>query len=240
MTQTTPVDLVSIKEKLIEKLTPSGWAHKLRGFVKSSEFDTILESLYVEREDGKRFTPPLKDVFKAFYECPEKDLKVVIIGQDPYPHFGVADGLAFSCGNTQKPQPSLKNIFEAIDLTVYQGVPQEHNPDLTRWANQGVLLLNSALTTQVDKVGTHYAIWQDFVMYLVDMLNLTSSGLIFILLGTKAQELESVIGQNHYVLKASHPASAAYTKTTWECNDVFNEVNRILTKNNGSDFQIIW
>jgi uracil-DNA glycosylase len=207
MTQT--VDLAEIKCKLIEKLGPSGWATKLRGFIQSSDFDKILENLLKERDNGKRFTPPLKQVFRAFEECPEKDLKIVMIGQDPYPHMGVADGIAFSCGLTMKPQPSLKNMFEAIEKTVYQEFPTHQDPDLTRWANQGILMLNSALTTQMDKVGTHYHIWQDFIIYVLDMLSLTNSGLIFILFGAKAQELESVIGQNHYILKASHPASAA-------------------------------
>lgn len=238
MTQT--VDLAEIKCKLVEKLTPSGWATKLRGFIQSSDFDKIMEALLDQRDQGKRFTPPLKYVFRAFEECPEKNLKIVMIGQDPYPHMGVADGIAFSCGLTQKPQPSLKNMFEAIEETVFQGYPTHQNPDLTRWANQGILMLNSALTTQMDKVGTHYHIWQDFIMYVLDMLSLTNSGLIFILFGAKAQELESVIGQNHYILKASHPASAAYTKTTWDCNDVFNKANEILAKNNGPQYKIDW
>lgn len=238
MTQT--VDLAEIKCKLIEKLTPSGWATKLRGFIMSSDFDKILDNLVQERDAGKRFTPPLKYTFRAFEECPEKELKVVMIGQDPYPHMGVADGIAFSCGLTGKTQPSLKNMFEAIEETVFQGYPTHQDPDLTRWANQGVLMLNSALTTQIDKVGTHYNIWKDFIMYVLDMLSLTNSGLIFVLLGAKAQELESVIGQNHYILKASHPASAAYTKTVWDCNDIFNKTNEILAKNNGPQYKIQW
>jgi uracil-DNA glycosylase len=238
MTQT--VDLAEIKCKLIEKLTPSGWATKLRGFIQSSDFDKILEGLLQERDMGRRFTPPLKYVFRAFQDCPEKELKIVMIGQDPYPHFGVADGIAFSCGLTGKPQPSLKNMFEAIEETVFQGYPSHQDPDLTRWSKQGILLLNTALTTQVDKVGTHYDIWKDFIMYVLDMLSLTNSGLIFMLLGAKAHELESVIGQNHYILKASHPASAAYTKTVWDCNDIFNKANEILKKNNGPQYKIQW
>lgn len=234
------VNLQEIKTKLIEKLTPSGWTAKLRGFIQSSDFDKILQSLYDEREAGKRFTPPLKQVFRAFEECPEKDLKIIMIGQDPYPHLGVADGLAFSCSNTLKSQPSLQNIFSAIEHTVCQEWPTHQDPDLTRWANQGILLLNSALTCQVDKVGSHYNIWTPFIMYLIDMLSLTNSGLIFILLGAKAQELEAIIGPNHYILKASHPASASYTKTVWDCNDIFNEANKIIEKNNGKPYHIRW
>lgn len=237
---TQSVDLEEIKVKLIEKLKPSGWSVKLKSFIYSSEFDKILETLYTEREAGRRFTPPLKQVFRAFEECPVDQLKVVVIGQDPYPHIGVADGLAFSCGNTQKPQPSLQQIFNAVEKTVYQEYPTYQNPDLTRWANQGVLLLNRALTCQVDKVGSHYPIWHDFVMYVIDMLSLTNSGLIFCLLGQKAQELEGSISASHYILKASHPASASYSKTDWDCNDLFNEANRIIEKNNGPMFKIDW
>ena len=236
MTQT--VDLQQIKAKLIEKLQPSGWATKLRGFVMSSDFDKIIETLYNERESGKRFTPPLKHVFRAFEECPLDSLKVVIVGQDPYPYLGVADGIAFSCGLTQKPQPSLQQIFQALSRTIPDA--NTDNPDLTRWANQGVLLLNSALTCQVDKPATHQHIWHDFMMYLIDILTLSNSGLIFCLLGKQAQELESVITPAHYILKASHPASASYSGGTWDCNDIFNKVNVILTENNGPSHIINW
>jgi len=238
---TQSVDLDEIRVKLIEKLKPSGWALKLKGFIHGSEFENILKSLYDERLLGKRFTPPLNKVFRAFIECPLDKLSVVIVGQDPYPFLGVADGIAFSCGNTMKPQPSLQNMFKAIDLTVHENaLDSVHDPDLTRWANQGVLLLNKALTCQVDKVGSHYSIWNDFIMYVLDMLSLTNSGLVFCLLGSKAQELESMISDSHYIIKASHPASAGYSKSQWDCNDLFNEVNKIIEQNNGSSYKIKW
>lgn len=237
---TEQVNLEEIKLKLIEKLKPSGWANKLKGFVQSSDFDKILEVLYKLKEEGKRFTPPLKQVFRAFEECPHDKLKVIIIGQDPYPHLGVADGLAFSCGNTNKIQPSLKNIFDAIESTVYQEFPTHQDPDLKRWANQGVLLLNSALTCQIDKVGSHYAIWKDFIAYTMDILNYTDTGLTFVLMGKQAQELEGLIGDHHYIIKVSHPASAAYTKTVWDCGNMFNEINKIINGQNGPEFKINW
>lgn len=237
---TEQINLEEVKLKLIDRLRPSGWANKLKGFLQSSEFDKILAELYKLREEGKRFTPPLKEVFRAFEECPHDKLKVIMIGQDPYPHLGVADGLAFSCGNTMKPQPSLKNIFEAVEKTVHQDWPTYQDPNLVRWANQGVLLLNSALTCQVDKVGSHYSVWKEFIAYTMDMLNYTDSGLIFVLMGKQAQELESMIGQHHYIIKVSHPASAAYTKTTWDCGDMFNEINKIINGQNGPTFKINW
>jgi uracil-DNA glycosylase len=238
MTET--INLEEIKLKLIEKLQPSGWATKLRGFIQSSDFEKILNELYKQRSEGKRFTPPLKYVFRAFEECPVDKLRVVMIGQDPYPHLNIADGLAFSCSITNKPQPSLKNIFEAVDTTVYDNECREYDPNLVRWANQGVLLLNSALTCQVDKVGSHYNIWQDFISYVMDILNYTDSGLIFVLMGKQAQELEGLIGEHHHIIKVSHPASAAYTKTTWDCGNMFNEINKIINGQNGPTFKINW
>jgi uracil-DNA glycosylase len=237
---TEQVNLEEIKLKLIEKLKPSGWATKLRGFIQSSDFDKILEVLYKLREEGKRFTPPLKQVFRAFEECPHDKLKVIIIGQDPYPHFGVADGLAFSCSNTMKSQPSIRIIFEALNETVFGGLPVENNVDLTRWANQGVLLLNSALTCQIDKPGSHTAIWKDFVAYTMDILNYTDSGLIFVLMGKQAQELEGLIGEHHYIIKTAHPASAGYSGTKWDCQNMFNEINKIIIGQNGYDYAIKW
>jgi uracil-DNA glycosylase len=235
---TQQVNLQEVKDKLIEKLQPAGWAHLLRGFIQSSDFDKILDTLYKLREDGKRFTPPLKYVFNAFEKCPLKDLKVVIIGQDPYPYINVADGLAFSCSITGKPQPSLKFIHHSITQTVYDNNETlQHNPDLTHWAEQGVLLLNSALTCEIDKVGSHYNIWKEFIAYVIDMVNFTESGLVFILLGKQAQELEALVGPNHYILKAPHPASAAHNGTNiWDCKDT----NRIIEGNNGSTFKITW
>ena len=239
---TDQINLEDVKSKLIEKLQSAGWGHILRAFIQSSDFDNILNKLYSLRQEGKRFTPPLKYVFNAFEQCPMNKLRVVLIGQDPYPYLNVADGMAFSCSLTGKPQPSLKFLQHAITQTVYDNdETKEHSPDLTRWAQQGVLLLNTALTCEVDKVGSHYSIWQDFISYLIDMLNFTDSGLVFILLGSKAQELESIIGPNHYILKASHPASAAHNGTNiWDCKDVFNEANRLIEKTNGSEFKIIW
>lgn len=236
----TQINLEEIKEKLIKKFEGTGWDIKLRSFIKSDDFSKIINNLYNQREEGKRFTPPLKYVFRAFEECSLDKLKVVIIGQDVYPHLGVADGIAFSCSLTGKAQPSLKNILKEVNKTVYNEENVSEDVDLKRWANQGVLMLNTALTCQIDKVGSHYDIWKDFVAYVIDMLNLTNSGIIFILFGAKAQELESLIGENHYVLKATHPASAVYTGGTWDCNDVFNKANAIIEKCNGKEYKIQW
>lgn len=222
-----------IQQKLIDKLQDSGWSHFLRGHLFSSEFTKILEFLVNENAEGKRFTPALKQLFRAFEECPLNKLKVVIIGQDPYPQPLVADGIAFSCSNTNKPEASLRYIRGAIESTVpfedKDVIDETTENDLVRWSHQGILMLNSALTTEVSKVGKHVEIWKPFMEYLIDMLNFQQSGLIFVLMGKQAQQYEALIGDHHTVLKSTHPAYAAYMKTLlWDCNDIFNKVNHQL------------
>ena len=235
------VNVEDIKSKLVDILKPTGWGDKLKAFIHSSDFDTVIQKLIDAKESGKRFTPPLKHVFKAFETCPYNDIRVVIIGQDPYPQLGVADGLAFSCSLTGKEQPSLRYMFDAIEETVFPDAPRVQNPDLTRWATQGVLLLNSALTTEIGKPGTHYDIWEPFLAYVLDILNTTQGSMIFVLMGKKAHEFSVLLDEDrHTIFKVSHPASAAYSKSVWDCQDVFNKVNETITQMNGPEFTINW
>jgi uracil-DNA glycosylase len=226
MTDTNISIITDTKEKIIAKLTPSGWADKLRMFLKGEEMNILLEKLLTESQEGRHFTPTLKDVFAAFEKCPFDKTKVVLMGQDPYPYLGVADGLAFSCSKTGKIQPSLRYIFKALENQT--GVEQT-NPDLTRWAEQGVLMLNTALTCQIDKVGSHYDIWKDFLFMVIDALNYHSEGTIYVLMGKQAHSFGSYITPTSPIIKISHPASAAYAKANeWDCDDCFNKVNQTL------------
>lgn len=219
------------KDKLIAKLEPSGWAKLLRLFLNSEDFIKIIEKLYSEaKEEGHHFTPPLKNVFRAFEECSFDDVKVVVIGQDPYFYKDVADGIAFSCSLTGKEQPSLRYIFNGIEKHVYNDGPMDRNPDLTRWANQGVLLLNSAFTCQIDKPGSHFEIWRDFMIYLLDMLQLRKPDLIYVLLGKQAETFS--VHLTGTVIKTTHPASAAYSKQKdWAGASAFKKVNELLKEN---------
>lgn len=232
------VDIEQVRKKLYENLKSSGWGDKLKTFILSSDFEKILLTLLDEVKAGKRFTPPLKQVFRAFECCDMSKLRVVMIGQDPYPQPYVADGIAFSCSNIGKPEASLKYIFKALEETVY---PEGYlwDPDLARWSNQGVLMLNSAFTTQMNKTGTHYALWESFLIFLFDYLNVNHPGLVYVFLGKKAQEWADTIADNNFKLFCSHPASAAYQNLErWDCNDVFNKTNEILSNQNNE--KIIW
>lgn len=217
------------KIKLISRLQESGWGEVLRLFLNSEDFTKIIAKLYDLSTGDKKFTPPLKYVFRAFEQCSWSKTKVVMIGQDPYFTLGVADGIAFSCGLTGKAQPSLKYMFNAIDPNV------EQDPDLTRWANQGVLLLNSALTVEINKPGTHYDIWKDFLVYLIDQICSKKDDIIFVLLGKQAEIFRDYIQKpfmelcNHKIITVSHPASAAYQKANeWNGGHIFNDINQYL------------
>jgi len=219
------MELQEIKQKLFNKFAINGWDKVFRSFVYSTDFDNILTKLWELSNDNKKFTPPLKQVFRAFEECPYDNLQVVIIGQDPYPQLGVADGISFSCSNTNKLQPSLKFILQEVDRTVYDNHVISEDLDLKRWSNQGVLMLNTALTTEVSIIGSHYDIWRPFTTYLLDWLNINKSELVYVYMGKKAEEWSSMTDDTNIKYFVKHPASAAYSGSKWDSKDLFNKIN---------------
>jgi uracil-DNA glycosylase len=230
--------LSDVKDKIFAKLKKSGWDIPLKDFIYSEDFNKIIEYLYKDSINGKKFTPQLKDIFKAFEECPYKDLKVVFLGQDSYPGKDIADGLAFSCSYTKEAQPTLQALLDEVNRTVNEGFNISTNPDLTRWANQGVLLINTALTTTTYKVGQHYIIWQPFMAYLFDVLTWYNPGTIYVYFGKKASEWKNAVNDNNYKFELMHPATSYYREEPWDCKDVFNKINEILLDNNNQ--QIEW
>jgi uracil-DNA glycosylase len=230
--------LSDVKDKIFAKLKKSGWDIPLKDFIYSEDFNKIIEYLYKDSINGKKFTPQLKDIFKAFEECPYKDLKVVFLGQDPYPGKDIADGIAFSCSYTKEAQPTLQALLDEVNKTVNEGFNISTNPDLTRWANQGVLLINTALTTTTYKVGQHYIIWQPFMAYLFDVLTWYNPGTIYVYFGKKASEWKNAVNDNNYKFELMHPATSYYREEPWDCKDVFNKINEILLANNNQ--QIEW
>ena len=213
-------NLIILKDNLKKDIESSGWADVLFPYIDSKLYDDLTDSLVSLVEQGKRFTPKFKDIFNAFKECKYDDLKVVIVGQDPYPQLGSADGLAFSCSKKDKVEKSLQYINKAIDT--------DHT-DLRCWANQGVLLINTALTVEVNKIGSHFWNWKPFTEHLFSKINQDNKDIVFILMGKKAEALERLIS-NQKILKCTHPASAAYRGGVWDSNDVFNKTNIELNK----------
>ena len=236
------INITEIKQKMFNKLKGTGWDKVFKSYIFSSDFEDSIKKLHTFATQNKRFTPPLKDIFKAFEECPYKDLKVVMIGQDPYPQLGVADGIAFSCSKTDKPQPSLRYIFNELEreFPAYRTNDLLYNPlDLKRWSNQGILMLNTALTCEVGNIGSHYDVWKTFTAYLLTYLNDNYTGIVYVFMGKKAEGWGDLINEKfNYKFNVPHPASAAYKGGKWDSKGVFKEINNILRDNTNKT--IIW
>lgn len=215
-------NIIYIISKIKEKVSSSDWAPILNPWLDSTDHYNVVKALKSANESGVRFTPRYGDAYNAFLHCPVDQLKVVMIGQDPYPQPDVADGIAFSCSKKGKPEASLRYIFKALDTP-------DANPDLRRWADQGVLLLNTAMTVEVNNVGSHYDMWKPFMSSLLTEISNLRPDIIVVGLGKKAQEWLSYFPFGTK-LEVSHPASAAYRKGgTWDHQNVFNRINEYLT-----------
>lgn len=229
------------------------WGEYLRPFIESQECEDIYSFLRQRRAEGKKILPSSQVVFKAFKECPFNDLKVVIIGYDPYPQMiknvPVADGIAFSSSATTKVPDSLRSFFEAVISDTMPSLSKalyEHtieiNKDLTYLANQGVLLLNYSLTTEWNRVGIHSdkKLWEPFHRFLIEeIINVHKNNVVYILLGEYAKSLEKyIIPFNSYVIKLSHPSFAARNGIAWDCKGAFSITNKLL-KEYGKD-EIVW
>jgi len=233
------VNIQDVQKKLYQRLEPSGWSDPLKGFILSGDFTTILTTLLEEAKEGKRFTPVLKQVFRCFEECPYESLSVLLSSSEPYPYPDVADGLAFSCGNTHKLQASLRYMQHDINQSIYQDNDRKMITDLTCWANQGVLLLNTALTTTINKTEQHYNLWSPFIAYLYDILSHKKKDIVYVFLGKRSREWENSIPDTNYKLFCTHPASAGQNNLlSWDSGNIFGKVNEILANNNKQ--QIIW
>ena len=178
------------------------WADFINLETKKDYFKEIKYSLLSDHNSGKKIYPEPKNFFKSFEICPYDNVKVVILGQDPYHTPDAANGLAFSVDKNQKLPPSLKNIFKEIKNDV--GVQNEIG-DLTKWAKQGVLLLNSSLTVLEGMPGSHSQIgWQTFTDKAVQLIQ-GKKKVIFMLWGNFAKQKKQLIGDDNYILGGSTP-----------------------------------
>ena len=184
--------------------------------------------------------PNAKDIFKAFKCCPFNDLRLVVIGQDPYNNLRdgkpVATGIAFanSKETTEKNlSPSLKILRDSlIDFTIPHG-QINFDTSLEKWEKQGVLLLNSALSCLAGKAGSHYLIWVQFIRNLLANLSKHFTGLVYVLMGSQAKGFENCINkQFNHIIKVQHPAWFARTGEPFP-KDLWKQVNDILIGQNG-------
>lgn len=206
------------------------WKEVLKDEFSKPYFQQIVTFLKTERAAGKTIYPPGPLIFNAFNQTPFPKTKVVILGQDPYHGTGQAHGLSFSVQNGVTPPPSLKNIFKEIQSDIGIAMPQEYG-NLTKWAEQGVLLLNAALTVRANEPFSHAKIgWAEFTDAVIQKVSDEKEGVVFLLWGKFAQDKQQLIDETkHTVLKAAHPSPFSADKGFFGCKH-FSKTNDILVK----------
>ena len=185
------------------------WREALQPEFDKPYFASLVEALHAEKAAGCRIYPPGPMIFRAFDLCPLPDVKVVILGQDPYHGYGQAMGLSFSVPDGVPAPPSLKNIFKEIEDDL--GVKMSGRPNLEGWARQGVLLLNAVLTVRAGEPTSHSALgWQEFTDAVIRCISDRCEGVVFMLWGNYARSKAPLIdASRHYVLQAAHPSPLA-------------------------------
>ena len=202
------------------------WKEALQSEFDKPYFASLVQYLHKEKAEGRQVFPPGKDIFKAFELTPVDKVKVVILGQDPYHGYGQAMGLSFSVPAGVPAPPSLKNIFKEIESDL--GVRMSGNPDLRKWAEQGVLLLNAVLTVRAGEPTSHSAIgWQQFTDAVISYISEHCEGVVFLLWGNFARSKKALIATSrHFVLEAAHPSPLA-RGAFFGCRH-FSKTNEIL------------
>lgn len=213
----------------------SSWLALLKNEFDKDYMKSLKEFLKEEKINHQIIYPKGSDIFKAFELTPFQDVKVVILGQDPYHGANQAHGLSFSVQKGVKQPPSLQNIFKELETDI-PGFKIPNHGDLTSWAKQGVLLLNATLTVSAGKAGSHQNQgWENFTDKVIETLSNQREGLIFILWGRFAQAKENLIHQEkHYIIKSAHPSPfSAYSG--FFGSKPFSKTNEILRKLNKTE-----
>lgn len=200
--------------------------------IQQDYFKEINDFIKKEREKGKEIYPPENDIFNAFNYCSKEKIKVVILGQDPYHGSGQAHGLAFSVRPSVKTPPSLINIYKELQSDI-SGFEKPNHGYLKQWAEQGVLLLNTALTVEAAKPGSHSDIgWHIFTDHVIKHINENLNNLVFVLWGAHAQSKIPLININkHIILKSPHPSPFSAHRG-FLGNQHFSKINEHLTQHN--------
>ena len=204
------------------------WKDALAGEFEKPYFASLVRFLHQEKADGKVIYPPGSQIFRAFDLTPVPQVKVVILGQDPYHNPGEAMGLSFSVPDGVRTPPSLKNIFKEIETDL--GIRMSGRPNLEAWARQGVLLLNSILTVEAGRAASHRGIgWEEFTDAVIRYLSAHCEGIVFLLWGNFAKAKAALIDTSrHHVLTAAHPSPLA-GGAFFGCRH-FSQTNQLLAQ----------
>jgi uracil-DNA glycosylase len=205
----------------------TGWKQALGNEFNKTYFQELKGKLLIEK---KNYTilPNEKDIFSALDLTPFNEVKVIIIGQDPYHGAGQANGLCFSVSGNINHPPSLKNIFKEIQRDLK--IPYPKNGNLESWAKQGVLLLNASLSVRKDQANSHSDFgWQIFTDEVIKQLSSQKKDLIFLLWGGFAKKKMKLINkENHHILTSGHPSPLSANRDHWFGNGHFHKTNELL------------
>lgn len=221
-----------IWEKFKEHFHES-WHDVMRPFIESEKCDEIYAFLKSEGRRGKKIAPLSSDTYRCFKETPLDKMKVVLLGMCPYhtlfDGIPVADGLLMGCSVTGKLQPSLQQFYDALERDLYNGlnVHISKSPDVSYLAHQGVLMLNAALTTEINKAGSHLAIWEPFIKHVFENA-IAPSKVPVVFLGKEASKFKRYMAPLTWSFELSHPASASYKNTDWNTDKTFSKLNRMM------------
>lgn len=206
------------------------WKQALNAEFGQPYFRILTENLRDEKASGVQIFPPGNLIFNAFNRTPFNQVKVVLLGQDPYHGLGQAHGLCFSVLPGIKPPPSLVNIYKEIRADLGIQVNME-NGDLTKWADQGVLMLNASLTVRANEPNSHSNLgWSSFTDAVIKLLSDQKKGLVFLLWGRFAQEKRILIDSGkHHLLTAAHPSPFSADKGFFGCRH-FSKTNELLIR----------
>jgi uracil-DNA glycosylase len=203
---------------------PTGWEEVIISF--ENELNEIYYILKKEMQKGKQIHPKLRYIFRFFYETPLKDVRVVIMGREPYHNPGQANGLAFSVDRGVDIPPTLMNIYCELKSEIDNFNIPNHG-DLTKWARQGILLLNCSLTVEKERKITHEEVWRGIVKRTIKECS-DKGGVIFVLWGKEASSFDQYIDTSvNKILKSSHPSPHSAGKGFFGCNH-FKMINEIL------------
>lgn len=189
-------------------------------------------TIKIDRKSYRVYPDNSIDIFSIFRALSPSEIKVVIIGQDPY-HDGSYDGRAFSnTKSSNKISPSLKNIFKEIEVDIYNGLRLDQDPCLDRWERQGVFLINRVLTVRAGFPGSHRNIgWEEFTSQVVKRLSEVQDHLVFLLWGADARKvMPNIVSKNHLVLISGHPSPLSANQGYWFGNKHFSKTNAYLKK----------
>jgi len=205
------------------------WRDKLSDVFDKEEFKELAQKVHQEYLSNTIYPLP-QDIFNAFNVCPFDDIKVVILGQDPYHGRGQAHGFAFSVQDGVRPPPSLKNIFKEINGDLGIEIPE--NGNLTRWAKQGVLLLNAILTVRANSPTSHRNMgWEMFTDCVIETISKNRESVVFLLWGAFAKEKAGLIDkEKHLILTAAHPSPYSADRGFFGCKH-FSKANDYLRSN---------